>query len=126
MYREHVHNYIIFNSTDLVCRRKFRNFLGSSFALRRVSDRICLKHGLSVIADPKPSRGHYGKWMEGTGADRPPSFQERLRIVIDLALEKSPVDFDAFLAEMGTVGYEVKRGRYLGFRATDQTSFTRY
>ncbi len=38
--REHVHNHIIFNSTALDCKRKFRNFIGSAFALRRFSDRI--------------------------------------------------------------------------------------
>lgn len=123
--KEHVHNHIIFNSTDLDCSKKFRNFIGSAFALRRVSDRICLEHGLSVIENPKPSRGHYGKWLEGIGGDRPPTFQERLRIAIDFALEKKPADFDAFLAEMQASAYEIKTGKYLAFKAPDQKSFTR-
>ena len=29
--------------------RKFHNFIGSSFALRRLSDRVCIEHELSVI-----------------------------------------------------------------------------
>ena len=123
--REHVHNHIIFNSTTLDCQRKFRNFIGSAFALRRVSDRICLEHGLSVIKNPKPSRGHYGKWLEGIGGDRPPTFQERLRNAIDLVLEKKPADFETFITEMQAAGYEVKRGKHLAFKAPDQKSFTR-
>lgn len=123
--KEHIHNHIIFNSTALDCRRKFRNFIGSSFALRRVSDRICLEHGLSVIKNPKPSRSHYGKWLEAMGGDRPLSFQERLRQAIDAVLEKHPADFDSFLREMQAAGYEIKRRKHLSFKATGQEKFTR-
>jgi hypothetical protein len=56
----HIHNHIVFNSATLDCTRKFNNFKGSTFAVRRLSDRICLEHGLSAIKDPKPSRSHYG------------------------------------------------------------------
>lgn len=123
--KSHTHNHIIFNSTALDCKRKFRNFIGSAFALRRVSDRICLEHGLSVIKNPKPSRGHYGKWLEAMGGDRPLSFQERLRQTIDAVLEKRPADFEAFLLEMQAAGYEIKHGQHLSFRALDQKKFTR-
>ena len=52
--KAHVHNHIYYNSTSLDCARKFRNFWNSSFAIRRVSDRICLEHGLSIVKNPKP------------------------------------------------------------------------
>ena len=45
----HIHNHIIFNSTSMDCRGKFRDFLGSGKAVARLSDLICLEHGLSVI-----------------------------------------------------------------------------
>ena len=35
--------------------RKFRSFIGSSFALQRLSDRVCLEHALSVVERPKLS-----------------------------------------------------------------------
>ncbi|MEI5986761.1 relaxase/mobilization nuclease domain-containing protein [Dehalobacter restrictus] len=123
--KNHIHNHIIFNSTALDCRHKFRNFIGSAFALRRVSDRICVEHGVSIIKNPKPSRGHYSKWLEAMGGDRPLSFQERLRQAIDAMLEKHPSDFEAFLAEMQAAGYEVKCGKYLAFKAPEQEKFTR-
>jgi len=62
--KAHVHSHIIINSVNLDHDRKFRNFKNSSFAIRKISDQICLEHGLSVIENPKPSRGHYGKWQQ--------------------------------------------------------------
>ena len=53
--RAHIHNHIIFNSTNLKCDRKFRDFWFSGIALQRLSDIICLEHGLSVIPKVKPS-----------------------------------------------------------------------
>ena len=51
--RPHPQVHIYYNSTALDCTRKFRNFFYSSFALRRLSDRVCLEHDLSVIQNPK-------------------------------------------------------------------------
>lgn len=63
----HLHNHIYFNSTAFDRSRKFHNFIGSSFALRRLSDRVCIEHDLSVIQNPKQhSKGrflHYGQWI---------------------------------------------------------------
>ena len=65
--RQHIHNHIYYNSTTLDCSRKYRDFFRSAAALRRLSDRVCLEHDLSVIADPKlHSKGrflHYGQWL---------------------------------------------------------------
>lgn len=110
--RAHIHNHIYYNSTSLDCTHKFRDFIGSARALRRLSDRVCLENDLSVILDPKlHSKGrflHYGAWL---GAERQPSYQERLRLAINAALAKGPADFDAFLRLMEESGYAVKHGR---------------
>lgn len=112
--RQHIHNHIYYNSTSLDCTRKFRDFLGSAFALRRLSDRVCLENGLSVIRNPKQrSKGrhkHYGAWQEAANG-KPLTFQEKLCLQIDKALAQSPADFAAFLALMEGAGYEVKEGR---------------
>ena len=73
--KQHIHSHIVFNSTTLDCSRKFKNFWGSSFAVRKISDLLCLENGLSVIENPKPSRGSYGTWL---GGDKPPAVRERL------------------------------------------------
>jgi len=126
--KAHIHNHIYYNSTSLDCTRKFRNFWNSSFAIRRVSDRICLEHGLSIVKNPKPrSKGKFKNYGEWLGDNKPPTFQERLRAQIDAALLQKPTDFAAFLSLMEAAGYEVKHGRggSLSFRAPGQERFTR-
>ncbi|MCB7303674.1 relaxase/mobilization nuclease domain-containing protein [Bariatricus massiliensis] len=126
--KAHIHSHIYYNSTALDCTRKFRNFWGSSFAVRRVSDRLCLENGLFIVTDPKPHSKtqfkHYGEWFTG---NRPLNFQDRLKIAIDAALAQSPADFAAFLSLMEAAGYEVKQGRggTLSFRTSGQERFTR-
>jgi len=125
--KAHIHNHIYYNSTSLDCTRKFRNFWNSSFAIRRVSDRICLEHGLSIVKNPKPrSKGKFKNYGEWLGDNKPPTFQERLRAQIDAALLQKPADFAAFLSLMEAAGYKVKHGRgSLSFRAPGQEQFTR-
>ncbi len=126
--RQHIHNHIYYNSTALDCTRKFRDFLGSARAVRRLSDRVCLEKGLSYIAHPKlKSKGkykHYGQWL---GGGNPPTFQERLKAQIDICLAEKPPDMDAFLRAMEAAGYEARYGRggLLSFRAPGQERFTR-
>ena len=116
----HIHNHIYYNSTAYDRSRKFRNFIGSSFALRRLSDRVCLEHALSVVERPKlHSKGrflHYGQWQ---GAARPPSQKEQIRWAIDAALSERPADFADFLRRMEAVGFQVVHGRggVISFRA---------
>ena len=126
--KQHIHSHIYYNSTTLDYTRKFRNFWGSSFALRRLSDRLCLENGLSIVENPKPrSKGkfrNYGEWQ--AGQKKPLTYQDRLRAAIDTALAKKPADFPAFLSLMEQAGYEVKQRRgAISFRAPGQDRFTR-
>lgn len=126
--KQHIHSHIYYNSTTLDYTRKFRNFWGSSFALRRLSDRLCLENGLSIVENPKPrSKGkfrNYGEWQ--AGQKKPLTYQDRLRVAIDTALAKKPADFPAFLSLMEQAGYEVKQRRgAISFRAPGQERFTR-
>lgn len=126
--RPHPHCHIYYNSTSLDCTRKFRDFIASARAVRRLSDRICLEHGLSVITNPKlRSKGkfkHYGEWL---GGNKPQTFQEKLKTQIDVCLATKPRDMDTFLQAMAAAGYEVKHGRggTISFRAEGQERFTR-
>lgn len=126
--RPHPHCHIYYNSTSLDCTHKFRDFIGSARAFRRLSDRICLENGLSIITNPKlHSKGkykHYGAWLDG---NKPPTFQERLKVQIDTCLAEKPSSMEAFLQAMEAAGYEVKHGRggVISFRAEGQERFTR-
>lgn len=120
--KHHIHSHIVFNSTALDCTRKFRNFWRSSFAIRRISDMLCLENGLSVIAEPKPSRGSYGTWL---GEGKPPTVRGQLEGLIDTALGHGCKDFDSFLAAMKAAGAEVKQGKHLAFKIPNGKRFVR-
>ena len=111
--KSHVHSHIIFNSTTLDCKHKFRDFLGSGRAVARLSDMICLEHKLSVIENPKRyTHGTYDKWL---GNKAKPSHRELLRAAIDNALSQKPQSFDDFLNLMESAGYAIKRGAHITF-----------
>ena len=120
--KHHIHSHIVFNSTALDCTRKFRNFWRSSFAIRKISDMLCLENGLSVITEPKPSRGSYGTWL---GGDKPPTVRGQLEQIIDTALGHGCKDFDSFIAAMKTAGVEVKQGKHLAFKIPNGRRFVR-
>ena len=116
--RHHIHNHIIINSTDLDCTRKFRNFWGSTWAIRRINDKLCLEHGLSIVDDPKPSRSHYGTWL---GNEKQPSFHEQLRRMIDSVLEEKPRNYDELLKKLDATGVTVIcEGKHLKLRMPGQ------
>ena len=110
--KAHIHNHIIWNSTTLDCKRKFRNFYGSARAVARLSDLICTEHQLSVIHNPQRGGTSYSKWK---GFNGKPSHRECLRIAIDEALEQKPHDFEAFLALLEDAGYTASHGKYIAF-----------
>lgn len=119
--KAHVHNHIIFNSTTLDCTHKFNNYKDSAEVVREMSDRLCLENDLSIIENPAPKGKHYAEWKaerEGT------SWKAKLRETIDDVLPGC-TDFDHFLRRMETADYEVKRGKYISFRAKGQERFTR-
>ena len=121
--KSHVHNHIIINSVDLDCRRKFRNFWNSAWAIRRINDKLCLEHGLSVVGDPQASKSNYATWL---GDDQKLSYQEQLRRIIDTVLEEKPKDFADFLEKLKAYGVTVNTERKnLRLRAAGQTKFTR-
>ena len=119
----HIHNHIIWNSTTLDCKRKFRDFLGSARAVARLSDAICTEHRLSVIATPKRGKNHYGRWL---GNKAKPSHRELLCGLIDAALLQKPDSFDALLKLLRDSGCEVRqRGNTLSLRHPGKKGFAR-
>ena len=121
--RRHIHNHIIWNSTTLDCKGKFRDFLRSAMAVRRLSDLVCLEHRLSVIENPKRGSLSYDKWLE---KEAKPSQREQLRQAIDAALEGRPADLEALLALLAGAGVEVqRRGKSISLRTETGKKFLR-
>lgn len=122
--KSHVHNHIIWNSTTLDCTRKFRNFWGSTRAVRNLSDTICVEHQLSIIENTKRHGKSYNKWL---GDKVKPGHRELLRAIIDGALEKKPADLDALLKLMQEDGCEVnRRGKSYSLRAPERKGTVRW
>ena len=91
--KAHIHNHIIYNSTNLSCDRKWRDFFRSGKTLQKVSDIICLEHGLSVIT-PRPY-GQRSKYRNPSWRPRPVSTKERdFSLVLDMQkiIEKNKGD----------------------------------
>ena len=115
--KEHIHSHIIFNSTTLDCTHKFRDFLGSGRAIARLSDIICLEHGLSIIENPRRyTHSTYNKWL---GKRAKLSNREIVRIAIDEILNNKPKDMDEVLKLLEACGYVVMRSKHLTLKHPD-------
>lgn len=120
--RRHVHSHIIISAVNLDCDRKFRNFWGSSKAIRRLSDTLCIQNGLSIIEQPKGHSKSYNKWL---GNEAKTSQRDGLREAIDAALARQPKDFEELLTMLQTDGWEVKRGKRISLKGKGQERFKR-
>lgn len=119
--KAHIHNHVIFNSTNLEANKKFNNFWFSGLAIQRLSDMICLENGLSVI-EKKP----YRERQKRTEYPKRDSFRTAICVAIDDCLAKKSKDFEAFLLLMDQSGYEIKRGKYTAVRGKGQKRFIRF
>ena len=120
--KAHIHNHIIFNSTSLDCTRKFRNFWGSTKAVRRLNDTICIENGYSIVENPKRRGKSYNKWL----GSKPPCHRDRLRMAIDAALAQKPANLDALLQLLRNAGIEVSpRGKSIRLKAPGGKQFVR-
>lgn len=115
--KAHIHNHIIWSAVNLNCDKKFRNFWGSTKAVRKLSDAICIENGLSIVENPKPHGKSYNKWL---GDKKKISHKELLRIAIDNALNKKPNNLDELLKLLQQSGYEINyRGKSITLKASD-------
>ena len=120
--RRHVHSHIIISAVNLDCDRKFRNFWGSSKAIRRLSDTLCIQNGLSIIEQPKGHSKSYNKWL---GNEAKTSQRDVLREAIDAALARQPKDVEELLTMLQRGGWEVKRGKRISLKGKGQERFKR-
>ena len=120
--RRHVHSHIIISAVNLDCDRKFRNFWGSSKAIRRLSDTLCIQNGLSIIEQPRGHSKSYNKWL---GNEAKTSQRDGLREAIDVALARQPKDFEELLTMLQRGGWEVKRGKRISLKGKGQERFKR-
>lgn len=120
--KAHIHNHVIWNSTALDERSKFRNFWGSTKALRRLNDTICVENGYSIVENPKGKGKSYDKWL---GDQKKPSHREHICYALDEALAQKPQSFEELLELLKSAGYQVKGGKVPSLLGGDQKRFIR-
>ena len=119
--RGHVHNHIIWNSVSMTDHAKYNSTPSSYYNIRRISDSLCNEYGLSVIKEPREKGKTY---YETLVSKEQKSWKDLLRQNIDRCIIKSK-DWDEFLKLMRSLGYEIKEGKHISFRAQGQERFTR-
>ena len=118
--KAHIHNHIIYNSTSLDASRKFNNFFLSGLAVQRLSDMVCLEHGLSIIT-PKP----YRERKKRTIYPKKRTQRDELCDAIDFVLSQKPKRFEDFIQSLAEMGFEFKDGKQPAFKGKEQKRFIR-
>lgn len=118
--KAHIHNHIIYNSTSLDASHKFNNFFLSGLAVQRLSDMVCLEHGLSIIT-PKP----YRKRQKRTVYPKKRTRRDELCDAIDSVLSQKPKRFEDFIQSLAAMGFEFKDGNQPAFKGKEQKRFIR-
>lgn len=110
--RGHVHNHIIANSVSFKDFSKYNSSPKSYYNIRRISDRLCHEHGLSVV-EPCGDKGK--SYKEYTADKQGMSWKSLLKKSIDECILRS-TNWNGFLALMRE-NYEIKEGKHIAFRA---------
>ena len=117
----HIHNHLIFNAVSFVDHKHYHSNKRSYHFIRRTSDRLCQEHGLSVIV---PGQDKGKSYIEHTTARAGTSYKARLKAAIDRLIPACN-DLEDLLSRLQREGYEIKRGKYISCRTSDQERFTR-
>lgn len=117
----HIHNHLIFCAANFVDHRKFISNRKTYHEIRKISDRLCREHGLSVIVPGEERGKSYKEYLESKAGT---SWKALIRDAINEQLKHSR-SYEEFLLRMSFAGFEIKEGKYLAFRAQGQQRFTR-
>ena len=121
---KHYHNHIVFNSVSMEDGKKYHSNSRSYYEdVRKASDALCLKYGLSVI-EPKNVKGKsYVQWM--AEQDGKPTWRTSIRLDIRDAVAES-FTWKQFLDQMKQRGYQWKLNRkYIALKAPGMERYIR-
>ena len=119
--RGHIHNHVIWNPVSFADHKHYHSNKRSYYEIRRASDRLCKEHGLSVIV-PGQEKGK--SYVEHQAVRNGTSYKAKLKSVIDRLLPAC-ADLEYLLRRLQEEEYEIRRGKYISCRASDQERFTR-
>ena len=102
-----IHNHFVINSVNAETGYKYRTNKKHLEELRKISDGICLEHGLSIIEPSEDKKTSGLGNREYQSAKKGESWKFRLRSTIRAAMEKCGTK-EAFINYMKAAGYEVR------------------
>lgn len=120
----HYHNHVVFNSVSMIDGRKYHSNAKSYYEeVRKISDGLCLKYGLSVIPENDSKGKSYAQWQ--AEKDGRPTWRTAIRMDIREAVQES-FTWKQFLVQMEHKGYEWKLDRkYPALKAPGMERFVR-
>ena len=119
--RGHIHNHVIWNAVSFADHKHYHSNKRSYYEIRRTSDRLCKEHGLSVIV---PGQEKSKSYVEHQAVRNGTSYKAKLKSAIDRLLPAC-ADLEDLLRRLQEEGYEIRRGKYISCRASNQERFTR-
>ena len=114
--KDHIHNHIALNATSFVDYKKFRMNKRIYHQLCRDSNSLCAANGL---ATSMPTKDKGKSYKENQEFNRGNSWKSKLKVAVWKSLT-----YEEFLMQMQASGYEIRQGKNLAFRASDQKHFT--
>lgn len=120
----HYHNHLVFNSVSMVDGHKYHSNSRSYYEdIRRISDGLCRKYGLSIIQTGDGKGMSYAQWK--AEKDGKPTWRTGIRMDIREAVQAS-FTWKQFVYQMEQKGYEWKLNRkYVALKAPGMERFVR-
>lgn len=120
----HYHNHLVWNSVSMADGKKYHSNAKSYFTeVRRISDDLCRKYGLSVIQTNQGKAMHYAQWK--AEAEGKPTWRTAIRMDIREAIGVS-FSWSQFVKEMEKRGYTWKLNRkYPALKTPDMERYVR-
>ena len=121
--KEHIHSHFVINSVGFESGMKLRQSPSTLKKLRKLSDEICIAHGLSVL-QPYEGGGRSMSSREYRARLRGNSWKQKLANDIDKAMEYSGSK-DEFIRSMSILGYHMTwtdERKYLTFHCPNGKS----
>ncbi len=120
----HYHNHLVFNSVSMEDGKKYHSNAKSYYEeVRKISDDLCRKYGLSII-QPESGKGKsYAEWQAEQAGK--PTWRTAIRLDIKDAVSES-FSWRQFIACMEKKGYVFKLNRkYIALRAPGMERYVR-
>ena len=107
----HFHNHLVWNSVSMEDGHKYHSNEQSYYMeVRKISDELCRKYGLSVIQTNQEKGIHYAQWK--AEKEGKPTWRTAIRSDIREAV-KASYSWTQFVKEMETRGYGGQTGNIL-------------